>query len=90
MLPCIPPFVSRLVMNASTKGKGEWLNPVADSASVATAIELEGAMDTPAGAGDCMEPSEAFESFALLVCHTAELLGRILMCSGVMKLNDET
>ncbi len=69
-------------MNKSTEGKGEWLNPVVDSASSDTAVELEEATDTLVGAGDCMEGS----GFALLVCHIAEPLGRILMCSVVRKL----
>ena len=43
-------------MNMSTEGKGEWLNPVADSASApSTAVDLEEAMDTSAGVGDCVE-----------------------------------
>jgi hypothetical protein len=39
-------------MNKSTEGKGEWLNPVADSACSDTAVELEEATDTSVGAGD--------------------------------------
>ena len=75
-------------MNKSTVGKGEWLNPVADSAWSDTAIELEEVVDTWAGVGDCVEwfDSEVLEDLALVVCHIAEPLGRILICSLVRKL----